>query len=85
MRTHERLLYTNAYLAAGGRLMDTPSSFGTHFQIRKVKVLVAQLCQTLCNPMDYNLQGSSVHGILQEGILEWVAISSSWASSQPRG
>ena len=31
----------------------------------KVKVLVAQLCPTLCNPMDCNPPGSSVHGILQ--------------------
>ena len=45
-----------------GDSMDTPSSSGTHFQIRKVKVLVAQLCQTLCDPTDYNLQGSSSMG-----------------------
>ena len=37
--------------------------------------LVAQLYQTLCDPMDYSLTGSSVHGISQAGILEWVAIS----------
>ena len=36
---------------------------------------VAQLCPTLCNPVDCNLPGSSVHGILQARILEWVAIS----------
>ena len=36
---------------------------------------VAQLCLTLCNPIDCNLPGSSVHGIFQAGILEWVAIS----------
>ena len=36
---------------------------------------VAQLCPTLCNPMDCSLPGSSVHGILQARILEWVAIS----------
>ena len=47
-------------------------------------VLVAQLCLTLCNPMNCNLTGSSVHGILQVRILEWVAISSSRESSQPR-
>ena len=40
----------------------------------KVNVLVAQSCQTLCDPMDYSPSGSSVHGILQAGILEWVAI-----------
>ena len=40
----------------------------------KVKVLVTQSCPTLCNPMDYNPLDSSVHGILQARILEWVAI-----------
>ena len=34
--------------------------------------LVAQLCPTLCNPMDSSPPGSSVHGILQARILEWV-------------
>ena len=38
------------------------------------KVLVNQLCPTLCNPMDCSPPGSSVHGILQARILEWVAI-----------
>ena len=50
----------------------------------KVKVLVAQSCLTLCNPMDCNLPGSSVCGILQARILEWVAIPFSRRSSQPR-
>ena len=36
---------------------------------------VAQSCPTLCDPMDCSLPGSSVHGILQARILEWVAIS----------
>ena len=40
-------------------------------------VITAQLCPTLCDPVDYSLPGSSVHGILQAIILEWVAISSS--------
>ena len=47
-------------------------------------VLVAQSCLTLCNPMDYCLRGSSVPGILQERILEWVAILFSREFSQPR-
>ena len=42
----------------------------------KVKVLVPQSCPTHCNPMDYGAPGSSVHGILQPRILEWVAIPS---------
>ena len=45
---------------------------------------VAQLCLTLCNPMDCSPPGSSVHGILQVRMLEWIAISFSRASSQSR-
>ena len=45
---------------------------------------VAQSCVTLCDPMDCNLPGSSVHGILLAIILEWAAISFSRASSSPR-
>ena len=41
-------------------------------------------CLTLCNSMDCSPPGTSVHGILQAGILEWVAISFSRGSSQPR-
>ena len=37
-------------------------------------VLVAQSYPTLCGPMDCNPPGSSVHGILQSRILDWVAI-----------
>ena len=43
-----------------------------------VCVLVAQLCLTLCDPMDCSLPDSIVHGILQGGILELVAIPFSW-------
>ena len=46
--------------------------------------LVALLCLTLCDPMDCSPPGSSVHGICQARILEWVAISFSRESSQPR-
>ena len=46
--------------------------------------LVALLCLTLCDPMDCSLPGSSVHGILQARILEWVALLSSRESSQLR-
>ena len=41
-----------------------------------MNVLVAQLGSTLCDPMDCSLPGSSVHGILQTKILEWVAFHS---------
>ena len=36
---------------------------------------VAQSCPTLCDPVDCNLLGFSIHGILQARILEWIAIS----------
>ena len=45
---------------------------------------VTQSCPTLCDPMDCGLPGSSDHGIFQARILEWVAISFSRGSSQPR-
>ena len=45
---------------------------------------VAQLGPTLCDPMDCSPPGSSIHGILQARILEWVALSFSRGSSRPR-
>ena len=47
-------------------------------------VLVAQSCLTLCDPMDCSPSGSSVRVIFQARILEWVAISFTSGSSQPR-
>ena len=46
--------------------------------------LVIKSCLTLCYPTDWSLLGSSVHGIFQARILEWVAISFSRGSSWPR-
>ena len=43
-----------------------------------------QSCPTFCDLMDYSLPGSSVHEVLQVRILEWVAMTSSRGSSQPR-
>ena len=45
--------------------------------MKKVKVFFPSSYLTLCDPVDCGLPGSSVHGILQARILEWVAISSS--------
>ena len=45
---------------------------------------VSHSCQTLCHPMDCSPPGSSVHGILQARIPEWVAIPFSRGSSRPR-
>ena len=53
--------------------------------ILKVSVSeVTQSCLTLCDPMVCSLPGSSVHGIFQSIVLEWIAISFSRGSSQPR-
>ena len=43
-----------------------------------------QSCPTLCDPMDHSPPGSSIHGILQARIPEWVAMLSSRGSSQPK-
>ena len=42
------------------------------------------ICPTLCDSLDCSLPGSSVYGILQARLLEWIATSSSRGSSQPR-
>jgi len=49
-----------------------------------MKVLVVQMCPTLCNPMDCSLPGSSNHGILQAGVLGWIVIAFCRGSSHPR-
>ena len=54
------------------------------FRLAKKESEVIQSCLTLCNPVDCGLWGSSVHGIFQARILEWVAISFSRGSFQPR-
>ena len=64
------------------RPWDSPGKntrVGCHFLLQCMKVKsegeVAQLCLTLRDPMDCSLTGSSVHGIFQAKVLEWVAIS----------
>ena len=49
-----------------------------------VTKLLPQPCPALCPPMECSLPSSSVHGILQARILEWVATSFSRGSSPPR-
>ena len=58
--------------------------FSNDYSNVSVKVLDAQSCPALCNPMDCSPPGSSVQGILQVRMLEWVAIASSGGSSRPR-
>ena len=58
---------------------------GDRGEQEKVKVKVKSLSRVqLCNPVDCSQPGSSDHGILQARILEWVAISFSRGTSQPR-
>ena len=40
-----------------------------------VHARLIKLCSTLCDPVDYSLPGSSVHGILQTRILQWISVS----------
>ena len=58
--------------------------FNIHVVLTKMKVLVAWLCPILCDPMDCNPPGFSVHGVLSARIPEWVAISFSRGSVWPR-
>ena len=55
----------------------------SHMKMKWNEMKVAQLCPTLWDPMDCSQPGSSVHGILQARILEWIVIPSSKASSWP--
>ena len=65
-------------------LSSEPFNFLFLISVCVVCVLVAQLYPTLCDPMDCAPQAPLVHGIFQARVLEWVAISFSRASSQPR-
>ena len=65
-------------------IWDSLSKFINFCIFPEVKVLVVQSCMTSFNTMDCSPPGSSVHGILQARILEWVAIPFSRGSSQPR-
>ena len=53
-------------------------------EVKESESEAAQLCPTLYDPMDCSLPGSSVHGIFQARVLEWVSISFSRGSSQSR-
>ena len=55
-----------------------------YYRLNSLKVKSLSHVQTLCDSMDYNLPGSSVHGVVQARVLEWIAISFSRGSSWPR-
>ena len=74
----EVLTYMTAYSGEAGT--------GTQLLPDSTSVCAKSLppCPTLCDPMDCSPPGSSVHGILQTKILQWVAMPSSRGASQPR-
>ena len=77
--------YTGPVYQPGRRISDLDKNFlNSLTTIKYEKREIAQLCPTLCDTMDCSPPGSSVHGIFQPRILEWVAISSSRGSSQLR-
>ena len=75
--------FNRGKLCSGSQLNFSPVLSVIIRSYARVCVL-AQLCPTLCKPVDCSPPGSSDHGIFQARILEWVAISSSRGSSWPR-
>ena len=74
--------FSRVRFCATPRPWDSPgknTGVGCHFLLQYVKVKIenedAQLCLTLSDPMNCSLPGSSIHGILQARVLEWVAIA----------
>jgi len=66
-------------------LCKTVWGFLKKLKLKLPCMLVTQSCPILCDPMDCSLPGSSVHGLLQARILEWVGIPFVRGSSWPRG
>ena len=88
------LLYTATVVLMILMLIDSDTFFGSaevfvvfFFHGKTFSAVIEpiiQLCPTLCDPMDRSLPGFSIHGIFQASVLEWVVISFSRGSSQPR-
>ena len=78
------LVVPSSHLILCRPLLLLPSVFPSIKEKKKKESEVSQLCLTLCYPMDCSLPHSSIHGIFQARVLEWVAISFSRGSSRPR-
>ena len=77
--------YKKGLLANGGEIYWRLSGGSQNGQERTcVHAQLLQSCLILCDPVDHSPPGSSVQGILQARILEWVAVVSSRGSSRPR-
>ena len=79
-----KLLYPDFFFFHGNLELDSKRTFSPAGYLNGDGSLVAKSCQNSCNAMDHSPPGSSVHGILQARILEWVAISFSGGTSQAR-
>ena len=84
-----RILFSHMDVLLKGIIYQNVHSFFSRYSLTLVinhaclHAKSLQLCLTLCDPMDCNPPGSSVHEILQARIGEWVAMPSSRASSRP--
>ena len=72
--------FTHCWISSISGYKTSPASLG----LASPQCVHAQSCPTLCDPMDCSPPGSSVHGIFQTRILEWVAISFSRGLPNPR-
>ena len=77
-------LMSNLHWQVDSLLLAPPGKARSYHAAAAAAAKSLQSCPTLCDPMDCNPPGSSVHGILHARILEWVAKPSSRGSSQPR-
>ena len=78
------LLWTLVYIHHFRILLSLVSVIYSEVVLLDLACVRAQSCLTLCDPTDCSLLGFWVHGTFQATILEWIAISSSMGSSQPR-
>ena len=72
-------MFFNLFTFSELQHLQCAAASGPHFTRKHSEV--AQLCPTLCNPLDCSLPGTSVHGIFQARVLEWVPIFFSRGSS----
>ena len=76
--------WTQVSRIADGFFTSWASSQGSPQKVYRYRFIYLCLKTTLCSPMDCSLSGSSVHGIFQARVLEWIAISFPRGSSRPR-
>ena len=78
------LLVCSLFIMSSFQVYSKVNQLHIHTRVCVCVCMCAQSCLTLCSPMDYSTQGSSVRGIFQARILEWFTISSSRGYSGPR-